>query len=62
MKEIILNEVEAENKVLMSNLYDLIASGKNNHEGFMLFTKIIEASSRLTVLKNQLARYESYLK
>ena len=61
MKEIILNEVEAENKVVMSKVYDLVASGKNTHEEFMLFTKIIEASSRLKVLKNELAIYESYL-
>lgn len=62
MKETILNEVEAESKELMSKLYDLIASGKNTHEEFMVFTKILETSSRLTVLENQLARYESYLK
>ena len=61
MKEIILNEVEAESKVLMSNLYDLIASGKNTTEEFMLFTKNIEASSRLKVLEKQLAIYKSQI-
>lgn len=59
MKNIILKDVSEVDKGLMSNLYDLIASGENTHEEFMVFTKSIETSSRLRVLEKQLAIYES---
>ena len=62
MKDILLRDItEPEIKGIMEELYDLVVSGKSTNEEREIFMKTIEVASRVKILENQLAMYESYL-